>query len=212
VTIPEAIEAMRRNVGTPGEAGAMMVLADVWEEHEANTKGVICRECHARLWLPDQKSGTACDACNGAGVVFVSNGNSARAEALRLLAECGKVGAKNYGYGDRGIADETMAGSASVADGWLHTAMRPFCPSDEGDFYGIITNRLALIDAYAAADQPTRERWARETRALVPRVVCEACRGVGLTYVYMGHGDHDQQGCWPCNGTGRVPAPQEATL
>jgi hypothetical protein len=169
VTIPEAIEAMKRNVGTPGEAGVMLVLADVWEEHEANVEGGICPECHARLWLPEQKSGTACDACNGDGVVFVSNGNSARAEYLRILAECGKVGVSDsesafFSYWSR----SDCPAKGRVPNSMLDEALRTLSVRNER--ITVVGERIALMDAYAAADPATRERWARETRALVPGV------------------------------------------
>lgn len=205
MTISEAIEAMNHNVGTPGEAGAMLVLADVWEEHEANVEGGICPECHARLWLPEQKSGTACDACNGDGLAFVSNGNSLRAEYLRILAECGKMGISEHrmisSNGYWGHSDQTR-GTAGTVPSDLFNAAKGLDSSNFGD---VVAERLALMDAYAAADQPTRERWARETRALVPGVTCERCEGRGHLDLYS------CPSCYLSGTPGRVPASTEAT-
>jgi hypothetical protein len=201
VTIPEAIEAMRRNIGTPDEAGAMLVLADVWEEHEANTKGVICRECHARLWLPDQKSCTACDACNGAGVVFLSNGNSLRAEALRLLAECGKVGKENFGYDDE-FGHERTPGSDkwTMPRWWWCAALHKV---SEVDLNSVIAERLALMDAYAAADLATRQEWEGKTWELVPTdVECPTCNPWDSRYEPYRAGEDR---CHACRGVGRIP-------
>jgi hypothetical protein len=187
----------------------MLVLADVWEEHEAN---VGCQACDGGQVKMRTNTGLiygTCAVCHGTG--YVSNGNSLRAEALRLLSECGKVGISEYsivssnGYWGH---DDYTKGTAGTVPSDLFNACNGLDISTFGD---VVAERIALMDAYAAADQPTRERWARETRALAPGVDCEACKGTGLTYVYMGYGDHDQQDCWPCNGTGRVPAPQEAT-
>jgi hypothetical protein len=197
MTIPEAIEAMRRNVGTPNEALSMAAFADVWEEHEANTKGVICRECHARLWLPDQKSGTACDACNGDGVVFVSNGNSLRAEYLRILAECGKVGVSDsesafFSYWSR----SDCPAKGRVPNSMLDEALRTLSVLDER--ITVVGERLALMDAYAAADLATRQEWERKTRAMVPGVDtdCDWCDGLGANDTALS--------CGRCKGTGRI--------
>jgi hypothetical protein len=205
MTIPEAIEAMRRNIGTLGEAGAMLVLADVWEDHEAN---VGCQACDGGQVKMRTNTGLiygTCAVCHGTG--YVSNGHSLRAEYLRILAECGKVGCDsedvlNRGYWGPSTQDPPHT---TVPDDLINS-----CDITMGS-HDLIAERLALMDAYAAADQPTRERWARETRALGPVATCERCEGTGLTYVYMGHGDHDQQGCWTCNSTGLVPAQQEVT-
>jgi hypothetical protein len=180
MTIPEAIEAMKRNVGTPDEAGAMLVLADVWEEREANVgciykHGSIDFPCTGGQVYGPKQMGFApngmqcwgngwsdCPKCHGTG--YVSNGNSARAEALRLLAECGKVGMGGVGYYSE---DGDEASEGLVSDDWYMASCERRRPQD---FAVIVPERLNLMDAYAAADQPTRERWARETRALVPGV------------------------------------------
>jgi hypothetical protein len=207
MTIPEAIEAMRRNVGTPGEAGAMLVLADVWEEHEANVGCVRCR--YTPGWNPAyialSHQSSTCPHCHGDG--YVSNGNSLRAEALRLLAECGKVGHEEEGYFYPGT---TRPGSdrEAVSHGWYEDSL----PRIEGRVVAADIHRLALMDAYAAADPATRERWARETRALVPGVECVRCRGDGLVYIGLPPvaGWHDGESeCPLCKGTRIIP--QEVT-
>jgi hypothetical protein len=165
MTIPEAIEAMRRNVGAPNEAGAMLVLADVWEEHEANVKCDACDGGHVKMRTNTGVIYGSCTDCHGTG--YVSNGNTMRAEALRLLAECGKVGSEDgTGYYDADDGDSCRFGAGYVPAEWWeyegeYEVTNVYCPID---------NRLMLMDDYAAADQPTRERWARETRALVPGV------------------------------------------
>jgi Zn finger protein HypA/HybF involved in hydrogenase expression len=203
MTIPEAIEAMKRNVGTPGEAGAMLVLADVWEEHEANAACVRCRYTpgYNPVYIGLAYQSAICPYCHGTG--YVSNGNSARAEALRLLAECGKVGHEEEGYFYPGT---TRPGSdrEAVSHGWYEDSL----PRIEGRVVAADIHRLALMDAYAAADQPTREWWARETRALAvtKNAECEYCvRGV-----VVGNEAWDHY-CNRCDGSGRVPAQQEAS-
>jgi hypothetical protein len=213
VTIAEATELMRNAVGSPDECRMMAVLADVWDESEGM---LACGECDGDgVYFDTFPRQVDCEKCAGTG--WVSNGNSLRAESLRLLAECGKVGAPRRevspvhwlgGYWHDCAEDVSELGTVST--GWVKSVDEFGRQYDSADYYDPITNRLTLLDAYAAADQPTRERWARETRALVPTDRgCESCRGTGLTYVYMGHGDHVQQNCWPCHGTGRVSVTQE---
>jgi hypothetical protein len=197
MTIPEAIEAMKRNLGQPDEALCMAAFADVWEEAE----GMVGCE-YGFGPLPGDHS--ECSRCHGSG--YVSNGNSARAEYLRILAECGKVGdtsgefVANYAYWS--ISDRPH--EMRVPDSIWNAAAEMV--GGEG-LYGlsVISNRLALMDAYAAADQPTRERWARETRALVPGATCERCEGRGHLDLYS------CPSCYLSGTPGRVAAPQEAT-
>jgi hypothetical protein len=169
MTIPEAIEAMRRNVGAPNEAGAMLVLADVWEEADGMTPcGCDDGSIDTGGCTPwGEPICAACDLCDGAG--YVSNGNSLRAEYLRILAECGKVGVSDsesafFSYWSRSDCPAKGRVPNSVLDEALRTL------SVRNERITVVGERIALMDAYAAADPATRERWARETRALVPGV------------------------------------------
>lgn len=216
MTITEAIQLMRDAVGSPDECRMMNELADVWEEHEGM---VACERCRytpgwnpAYIGLADQSS--VCLTCHGTG--YVSNGNSLRAEALRLLAECGKVGEKSTtpkfdgGYWGQDVYDsyagppEDFTIDCVVSTKWADTANLgtvhvPLCP---------IAARIALMDAYAAADPATRERWARETRALMVKdVKCPECWGIGGSVEYR----HEYGDCRTCHGRETVPTPQDAT-
>jgi predicted nucleic acid-binding Zn-ribbon protein len=98
----------------------------------------------------------------------------ARAEALRLLAECGKVGRPEFGYGRMGRRDDAPIyalrdeqkrdAPCRVSFDWFEAAdaLSPLTQN-------MISGRLRLLDAYAAADPDTRRRWAEETRALTPQ-------------------------------------------
>lgn len=110
------------------------------------------RRCRDRGWKD-------CDACETM---------ESQVEALRLLAECGKVGVVKE---DDVIADTggyfpptpTRYKAGSVATRW-YEGMRKLA----GPNYDTFDERLALLDAYAMADPETRRKWADETRALTP--------------------------------------------
>lgn len=168
MTIDEAIESMRLAVNELAavQCQQMRVLADVWREAEATVK---CETCGGCGWV-DQDDGReiergrytmSCPACHGAGVV--SNGNAARGDALELLGECGKCGFHPMGYAsERGQKKSAFDyGRFAVPGSWWQKS-EPFRPSK----WETIAERLALMNAYAAADQETRERWAAETREL----------------------------------------------
>ena len=175
MTIDEAVGLMRNMVGEPAEAQcrAMMVFADMWDE--AETKDIRCGVCDGgpsqvchRTYREDERGVMAnvkwvgrvaairdeenlrllCPGCVGLG--WVSNGNSLRAEAFRLLGETGKVGEINYGYF---ISHEDAA--ATVCKGWYAVAIRP----TEHEWHGPVDERLALVEACAKADADTRRKW-----------------------------------------------------
>ena len=121
-----------------------------------------CRWCGGTgmIWPPGRGPGGAhptwekCGACGG---------SPSRAEALRLLAECGKVGREEFGYDDpHGWEHEPEFGECVVALGWWRSVASRL-PS--ADWANPVTERLALLDAYATAGPDTRRRWAAETRA-----------------------------------------------
>ncbi len=88
---------------------------------------------------------------------------AARAEALRLLAECGKVG------GHPSLGYKTMAhmrDESSVSERWIDAALT-YIPRGRSQ-YEVVPIRFAMLCAYAAADPNTRRQWAEETRALTP--------------------------------------------
>jgi hypothetical protein len=185
----------------------MLVLADVWEEHEAN---VGCQACDGGQVKMRTNTGLiygTCAVCQGTG--YVSNGNSLRAEALRLLGECGKVGDAKVAYhwmeggqcylqsGECVACDR----SGVVPESWWDVAYHT-------ESHDAVNARLGLMDAYAAADQPTRERWARETWALVPGVECPVCNPWDSRYEPYRDGEDR---CHACHWAGRIPTPQEAT-
>ena len=94
-----------------------------------------------------------------------------RAEALRLLAECGKVG------DDKGYHPARYTGdpATTIPDVWYDTAILPLFDSDTMEQYrhycNRMENRLALIATYAFADEATRRQWADATRATTPATV-----------------------------------------
>jgi hypothetical protein len=181
VTIAEAVEIMRNMTGEPpGEqCRAMMALADVWEESEG---GPLCEWCRGNTLV-----NLPCHYCHDTG--FVSNGNSLRAEALRLLAECGCHGAYENGNPKRSRYE-----SQGVVGEWVEQTIGI-------NAIGVIPRRLALLDAYAAADRPTREAWARETRRLAGWVACPTCEDNTVELDVDGWSD----GCLDCYGYGLVP-------
>jgi rubredoxin len=198
VTIPEAIEAMRRNVGTPGEALSMAAFADVWDEHEENVYCPTCRPPHLRFG-PVYRGNVLCNECHGIG--YVSNGNSLRAEELRLLAECGKVGKEKFGYDDE-VGHERTPGSYkwTVPRWWWCAALHKM---SEADWNSIIADRLAIMDAYADADLATRQEWEGKTWELVPTdVECPTCNPWDSRYEPYREGEDR---CYACHGVGRIP-------
>lgn len=220
----------------PGEqCRAMMALADVWEEAEGM---VACVRCHGvepcefcngtdsteapfgngvincpngydddGHWIGGQCRGT-CTTCHGTG--FVSNGNSLRAEALRLLAECGITGEEMGGGRDYAIwSIGSKSAGVRVPQRWW---VRADAIGTGLSRKPLVDARLALLDAYAAADRDTREAWARETRKLAGWVEClhPSCDGYGVRdALYQGVANPD---CLACHGAGIVPPAQvEAT-
>jgi hypothetical protein len=148
-----AEELMRRH---PADVSAMYVAA--WAM--AGRGG--CSRCKGDGWVYAGYDGgrEECPLCEGTG-----NGHEGRlrAEALRLLAECGKVGRQSdegprYFCHDVPAEEKVYAGWWSkAADIALKTLFR--------------VGRCHLLDAYAAADPDTRRQWADETRALTPKEV-----------------------------------------
>ncbi len=204
MTIDEAIESMRLAVNEPAavQCQQMRVLADVWRDHEAT---VVCDWCRGSKRSPPLNpwgmNSTDCPACHGFGVV--SNGNAARGDALELLGECGKVGYDRFGYDDPLGHQDTPGNEAFVIPhDWWHSAE---IGHNDAGWSEIVPERLALLGAYAAADQETRERWAAETRALVPKaeVVCEGCYG-SESHGFAGNGNWRRSECPNCHGTGKV--------
>lgn len=157
---------------------------EVMRRHPADVSAM-----YVAAWAMENKA-TRCPRCRGTGRVYVYMGHGdfrddecwgcgkggrdfdriqlLRAEALRLLAECGKVGSIHppdpnwYFYWSIVDADphelignEWWAAANALAKSYL-----------EGD---AVTARLDLLDAYAQADPDTRRRWAEEMRAMKPR-------------------------------------------
>lgn len=136
----------------PADASAMFVAA--WVIGNA----AWCARCGDRgtVWVEGPSGSNEptvypeeCPWCKGS-----SRGKYARAEALRLLAACGisgyesKTGPGSSHYQRQGVSADWVA--ETIGKGAI----------------GAIPRRLALLDAYAAADPDTRRRWAEETRAL----------------------------------------------
>lgn len=138
-------ELMRRH---PADVSAMYVAA--WEMSSN------CGTCNGAGFYPKPDNPEwvlRCERCGG------NYFREARAEALRLLAECGKVGEGFTGYFAYGSPKGTISG------GWYREAIYPH--EDNRLIYcQVIPERLALLDAYAKVDPDTRYRWAAETRAL----------------------------------------------
>ena len=150
-------ELMRRH---PADVSAMFVAA--WRLAGADVTGACGRaRCDVRF---DGPQGW-CPLCRGSGVE--SNGNAARAEALRLLAECGKAGmidAVEGWYFYWSIPDRPDG--ERVCSGWWHATRGTRESGEHQLLKDTVSARLALLDAYAAADPDTRRRWAEETRAM----------------------------------------------
>lgn len=132
------------------------------------TGGVTFRGPSDSMWA------LRCPTCDGTG--HDNRNNAARAEALRLLAECGKVGATespvykgSCGYwppnpttGYRPWPDDS-----TVSEEWFDS----MCGhrNDAYDPDEPVDCRLWLLDTYAKADTGTRQRWAAKTRALTAK-------------------------------------------
>ncbi len=166
-----AEEVMRRH---PADVTAMYYAA--WRMERVDE---MCESCDGEGWHRTRNPHTGwfgeveCATCDGTG--RGNWDNTARAEALRLLAECGKVGeAKGDGVGGYwgldvyqsyfGPPNEFLP-SAVVPTDWADTA-RLGTVDVECDR---VPARLALINTYAKADPDTRQRWAAETRALTAK-------------------------------------------
>jgi len=154
-----AEEVMRRH---PADVSAMYVAA--WAMDNLGR----CGECRGtgRVYVYMGHGDFRADECWGCvetGAAF-----AARAEALRLLAECGKVGSihppdpNQYFY----WSIVSSGTHERINWGWWAAANALAKSHLEGE---AVSARLDLLDAYAKADPDTRRRWAYETRALTPR-------------------------------------------
>lgn len=152
----------------PADVSAMYVAA--WRMACEEDECPKCQEWNGVGQVPDdhnvrKTTWSTCPRCNGSG----SNGKAARAEALRLLAECGKVGQSGFGYDcPVGHQEHPNYHMLAVPSGWWYaTAVDTLHPS----WTYPVQERFALLEAYAKADPDTRRRWAEETRALAAREV-----------------------------------------
>ena len=154
-----AEDLMRRH---PACRYAMFVAAWAMEQ---------CESCHRKRFVSYRElvyGGTITHTCS-----CCASDPEARAEALRLLAECGKVGTQrpptNNWYFYWSLPDASP--KERVCDRWWHAAHDRHPAGNKHPLArDVISARLALLDAYAAADPDTRRQWAEETRALTPTV------------------------------------------
>jgi len=130
-----------------------------------------------------------CKKCSGSGRAYIYTGHgdcqegdcwacldgietgfdfAARAEALRLLAECGKVGMTREADWIADVGGYFPETSQSYAAGSVATIWYEGMRRLAGSNCHAVRERFALLDAYADADPETRRRWADETRALTP--------------------------------------------
>lgn len=123
-----------------------------------------CTRCDGRGWYRDghdyNRTTEPCEACGRTGRGKLP----LYAEALRLLAACGKVGREGFGYDDP-VGREDDADFIALAvptEWWLSVSIDHTHPG----WADPVSERLALLDAYAAADPDARRRWAEETRAM----------------------------------------------
>ena len=168
MTIDEAVDLMR---ALPGCLQTMWAVADVWEENEAF---VECVACDGRGWHRNDPDPYAksykCKTCNGSRLV--SNGNSARAEALRLLAECGKTGGSDEGSESLGHWSYRVEVKSWVPRDWLQEAL--VVMTRNGETVTRVGERVRMMDAYAKASPETRRAWAEATRKLTGRTATPA--------------------------------------
>jgi hypothetical protein len=80
-----------------------------------------------------------CAVCDGGGTHCVAN--AARAEALRLLAECGKVGEPGFGYDDV-LGHESDSPCVVASHWWYGSNLGVACPG----WADPVSERLALLD------------------------------------------------------------------
>lgn len=148
-----AEEVMRRH---PADVTAMYYAA--W------SMSANCEMCNGTGFYPNEHNADWSLRCTRCGGNYFREG---RAEALRLLAECGKVGRPAFGYDDPlGREDDPDFLQFVVPTGWWHACLELVGVEDR---YRPVGERLALLDAYAKADTDTRQRWAAETRALTAK-------------------------------------------
>jgi len=141
-----AEEVMRRH---PADVSAMYVAAWAMSSN--------CGMCNGAGFYLDPANADWCLPCERCGGSYF---REARAEALRLLAECGKVGINRGGYWGPCIPSAPPV--SVVPLNWLWSAN----PELDGE---PVSLRMRLLDAYAQADPDTRRRWTEETRAMKPR-------------------------------------------
>lgn len=137
----------------PADTSAMFVAA--W----AMAAGVPCG-CRTDYFC----TRPPCQECDADAMIR----QPVKAEALRLLAECGKVGTIRepgpHWYFYWSIPEAHP--HEKISDEWWSAGRdlrRSFLEKDA------VTARMDLLDAYARAAPDTRKRWAKETRALTPR-------------------------------------------
>lgn len=140
----------------------VITAEEVMRRHPADVSAMFI----AAWWLGGYRgcqlcAGSAAFNCGACGCNASSGG---RAEALRLLAECGKVGEPGFGYDDV-LGHEPDSPCVVASHWWYDSNLGVNCPG----WADPVSERLALLDAYAKVDPDTRRRWADETRALTPR-------------------------------------------
>lgn len=195
---PESLEELSRAAdlfieqGDPrGEAFAACLSGGLTAEELMRQFPADVSAMFVAAWALD-----ACKWCRGAGLGSYEDGNyggmipetcscrrggraSARAEALRLLAACGKVGEEMVceptgghfvagGYWGPDAGRDTNSQGTTVAVFW-YARMSANFETVNHLLFNRLVNRLALLDAYATADPGTRRRWAEETRALAAK-------------------------------------------
>lgn len=159
MTIDEAIKMMRK---LPTCVQTMWAMADVWEEAEAIDKR--CDYCDGLGIIDADGAACQCGACGGNQ--FVSNGNSLRAEALRLLAECGKTGTTSSVWGDSDTGTGYWTGSdrdipeAILPQEWWNLTW------PRGKTCDPVGQRILFMDSYARADWRVRMTLSQKTRRL----------------------------------------------
>jgi len=162
MTIEEAVEVMCK---FPTCVQTMWAMADVWEEAEAIDKR--CGNCDGVGRINYGLADGDCIPCDGGG--FVSNGNSLRAEALRLLAECGKTGVVTSVWDDTDSGTGYWTGTnedipeAIVPQEWWNLTW------PRGKTADPVGQRILFMHSYASADARVRMTLAAETRQLTGR-------------------------------------------
>lgn len=164
MTIEEAVEMMRK---FPYCTQTMMAMADVWEENESID--VRCDQCFGLGVVDGAGWAFECSKCNGAK--FVSNGNSLRAEALRLLGELGIVESVcleplQYGGGYYYWSIRGKDATERICDAWWDQARGKNWERAVEMMAGVVPARLAVMNAWAEATPGQRVEWEAKTRAI----------------------------------------------